>query len=74
MLKKIALPFFLSALAVMAQAPTSRPYPIDVDHSTVGFLVPILDGLSKVKGKFTDFAITLISPEIPRLTRLVLAI
>ena len=30
---------------------------IDANHSTVGFSVPILNGLSKVTGKFTDFSI-----------------
>lgn len=53
---------FLSAL-VAAQTPAGKPYPIDVNHSTVGFSVPIMGGLSKVSGKFTDFAITLNNDE-----------
>ena len=28
---------------------------VDHNHSTIGFAIPILGGLSKVTGKFTDF-------------------
>ena len=63
MLKRTVLPVLLFAVTVAAQVSTSRPYPIDNNHSTVGFSVPILGGLSQVKGKFTDFAITLNNDE-----------
>ena len=64
MLKRIVLPVLLFAIAVAAQqATTTRPYPIDNNHSTVGFSVPILGGLSQVKGKFNEFAITLNNDE-----------
>jgi len=63
MLKRTVLPVLLFSITVMAQVSTSRPYPIDNNHSTVGFSVPILGGLSQVKGKFTDFAITLNNDE-----------
>ena len=63
MLKRIVLPVLLFTITVMAQVSTSRPYPIDNNHSTVGFSVPILGGLSQVRGKFTDFAITLNNDE-----------
>jgi polyisoprenoid-binding protein YceI len=53
----------LFTLVVLAQVPAARPYPIDNNHSTVGFSVPIFGGLSQVKGKFTDFAITLNNDE-----------
>ncbi len=46
------------ALTFLAAAPALE-YKIDQNHSTIGFAVPILGGLSKVRGKFTDFAITL---------------
>src|ERR1044072_7085839 len=60
MLKRIVFVVLLLAVTVVAQdGATTRPYPIDNNHSTVGFSVPILGGLSQVKGKFTDFAITL---------------
>jgi polyisoprenoid-binding protein YceI len=64
-LKRIFVPLcsLLLTIAVVAQVLTSRPYPIDNGHSTVGFSVPILGGLSQVKGKFTDFAITLNNDE-----------
>jgi polyisoprenoid-binding protein YceI len=55
MLKK----FLAIALAVcfLAATPasTSTQYGVDKNHSTVGFSIPILGGLSKVRGKFTDF-------------------
>lgn len=64
MLKKTAFAVLLFSVTVVAQvANTARPYPIDNGHSTVGFSVPILGGLSQVKGKFTDFAITLNADE-----------
>jgi len=63
MLKRTVLPVVLFAITVVAQVSTSRPYPIDNNHSTVGFSVPILGGLSQVKGKFTDFAITINNDE-----------
>jgi polyisoprenoid-binding protein YceI len=63
MLKKTALAILLFSVTVAAQVANTRPYPIDRSHSTVGFSVPILGGLSQVKGKFTDFAITLSTDE-----------
>ena len=64
MLKKTVLPvLLLFAVTAVAQVATSRPYPIDNNHSTVGFSVPIFGGLSQVKGKFTDFTITLNNDE-----------
>jgi len=59
MLKKTILPVLLFAVTVVAQVSTGRPYPIDISHSTVGFSVPILGGLSQVTGKFNDYAVTL---------------
>ena len=65
MLKKTLLPvlLFFAVTAVAQVATTTRPYPIDNNHSTVGFSVPIFGGLSQVKGKFMDFAITLNNDE-----------
>jgi polyisoprenoid-binding protein YceI len=61
MLKKTLLVILLFMATAFAQTatPTTGTHPIDNAHSTVGFSVPILGGLSQVKGKFTDFAITL---------------
>ncbi len=63
MLKRTLLAVFLFAVTVGAQVTTPRPYPIDNNHSTVGFSVPIFGGLSQVTGKFTDFNITLLNDE-----------
>ncbi len=63
MLKRTVLTVLLLSVTVAAQVATTKPYPIDNGHSTVGFSVPILGGLSQVKGKFTDFAITLNADE-----------
>jgi len=63
MLKKSILMLLALSLTVVAQVSTAKQYPIDNNHSTVGFSVPILGGLSKVRGKFTDFAITLTNDE-----------
>jgi len=62
MLKRILLGVLLFT-AVAAQTGSSRLYPIDVNHSTIGFSVPIMNGLSKVTGKFTDFTVTLNNDE-----------
>jgi len=63
MLRKSILTLFALSLTVVAQVSTSKTYPIDNGHSTVGFSVPIMSGLSKVKGKFTDFTINLTNDE-----------
>ena len=56
-----AVLLFSTIIAAQANAP--RPYPIDNNHSTIGFSVPIMDGLSRVNGKFTDFTVTLTNDE-----------
>ena len=45
------------------QHDTARQYPIDTNHSTVGFTVSIMGGLSKVNGKFTDFMVNIANNE-----------
>jgi polyisoprenoid-binding protein YceI len=62
MLKRVLLGVLLFG-AVAAQTSSSRLYPVDVNHSTIGFSVPIMSGLSKVTGKFTDFTVTLNNDE-----------
>ena len=59
MFRKTILTILVCSITLMAQVSTGKPYPIDMNHSNVGFSVPIMNGLSKVKGKFTDFAVTL---------------
>ena len=53
----------LFSTVTAAQVNTARQYPIDTNHSTVGFSVSIMDGLSRVNGKFTDFTVTLTNDE-----------
>jgi polyisoprenoid-binding protein YceI len=59
MFRKTVLTILVCSITLVAQVSTGKPYPIDMNHSNVGFSVPIMNGLSKVKGKFTDFAVTL---------------
>ena len=63
MLKRILLGVLIFGTVAVSQTGSARQYPIDVNHSTVGSSVPIMNGLSKVTGKFTDFSITLINDE-----------
>jgi len=62
MFKATVLALLLFCFAV-GQTDTTRPYPIDANHSTVGFNVSIMNGLSRVSGKFTDFTVTLSNDE-----------
>jgi polyisoprenoid-binding protein YceI len=39
------------------------PFKVDHNHSTIGFDVPIMGGLSKVQGKFTDFDVAVVYDE-----------
>lgn len=59
MLRKSIFALLIFSVTVMGQTATTRNFPIDNGHSTVGFSVPILGGLSQVRGKFTEFTITL---------------
>jgi len=49
---------FLSLLTFIPVGHAAE-YGVDAAHSTVGFSVPILGGLSKVRGKFSDFTATI---------------
>ncbi|MGH7451898.1 MAG: YceI family protein, partial [bacterium] len=52
--------FFIFTLAlVSAQAQTSDTVKVEPNHSTIGFVVPIAGGITKVTGKFADFKATL---------------
>lgn len=63
MLKATLAAVLLFSTITIGQVETARQYRIDYNHSTVGFSVPIMDGLSKVNGKFTDFTVTLTNDE-----------
>jgi polyisoprenoid-binding protein YceI len=53
-----------AALAVVLAALPAQPavtkYDADVAHSNVGFSIPILGGLSHVRGKFNDFSVEIV--------------
>jgi polyisoprenoid-binding protein YceI len=55
----------LASAALRAQDKPAGPPPFKVDHnhSTIGFEVPIMGGLSKVPGKFTDFDVAVVYDE-----------
>jgi polyisoprenoid-binding protein YceI len=46
-------------VALSASGLRAADYKIDRNHSNIGFSVPILEGLSRVHGKFTDFTVEL---------------
>lgn len=47
-------------LAALPAYPAVTKYDADVAHSNVGFSVPILGGLSHVRGKFNDFTVEIV--------------
>jgi len=56
------LPVALLALilAVLPVNSAVTKYAADMAHSNVGFSIPILGGLSSVRGKFTDFTVEMV--------------
>ncbi|HXN98143.1 MAG TPA: YceI family protein [Candidatus Acidoferrales bacterium] len=46
-----------------SQAPASPLMKVDHNHSTIGFQVPIMGGLSTVPGKFTDYDLAIVYDE-----------
>ena len=61
----LSLVGIFATAAIHAQDKPAAPSPTKVDHnhSTIGFAVPILGGLSKVTGKFTDYDLTILYDE-----------
>lgn len=57
MLRKIGSVFVLALVVAAAPAVYSAvtKYDADTAHSNIGFSIPILGGLSNVRGKFSDF-------------------
>jgi polyisoprenoid-binding protein YceI len=47
-------------LAALPAYPAVTKYDADVAHSNVGFSIPILGGLSQVRGKFNDFSVEIV--------------
>jgi polyisoprenoid-binding protein YceI len=56
-----ALAVSLAFGTVAFAAPTT--YQVDTAHSNVAFAVPILGGLARVRGKFTDFKVDIVHDE-----------
>jgi polyisoprenoid-binding protein YceI len=56
--------FILTLLALLITAApffaATTSYKIDANHSNIGFAVPIMGGLSQVRGKFTDFTVNIV--------------
>ena len=58
--KKLPVLGFVLLLTVTCAFGASTKYDIDVAHSNVGFSIPIMGGLSHVRGKFTDFTVAIV--------------
>jgi polyisoprenoid-binding protein YceI len=58
MMKKIFAAIFFVSLLTLIPVGRAEELNIDTLHSTIGFSVPILGGLSKVRGKFSEFTAT----------------
>jgi polyisoprenoid-binding protein YceI len=56
-----ALAVALASGAAALAAPAT--YEVDTNHSNVAFAVPILGGLARVRGKFTDFNVRIVYDE-----------
>lgn len=65
MLKKYLMLQAVVCCLLLIASPVSNAatYEVDTAHSTVGFSVPILGGLSQVSGKFSDFTATIVYDE-----------
>ncbi len=59
MTKKFFAAIFLLGLLTFIPVGQASELNVDAAHSTVGFSVPILGGLSMVRGKFADFTATI---------------
>lgn len=57
--KFFILPLIALLLATPFFAATTK-YDTDVAHSNIGFSTPIMGGLSHVRGKFTDFTVSIV--------------
>lgn len=61
MRRKLFVPSLLALLLVaMPFFAAVTKYDTDANHSNVGFSIPIMGGLSHVRGKFTDFKVEIV--------------
>jgi polyisoprenoid-binding protein YceI len=51
----VSLLLFVGVLMASPFTDDPKPFRIDINHSNIGFAVPIAGGLSKVRGKFSEF-------------------
>jgi polyisoprenoid-binding protein YceI len=58
-IKPLAILLGILMVATSAIAAVTK-YDIDTAHSNVGFSIPIMGGLSQVRGKFTDFTVAIV--------------
>ncbi len=54
------LPLLVLLITAAPFFAATTTYKIDAAHSNIGFSVPIMGGLSQVRGKFTDFTVTIV--------------
>jgi polyisoprenoid-binding protein YceI len=59
MLKKVFAATLFLSLVTLVPVSRAEDFNVDAAHSTVGFSVSILNGLSKVRGKFSEFTTTI---------------
>lgn len=59
MLRKLFAVTLLFGMLTVIPASHASELAVDAAHSNVGFAIPILNGLSNVRGKFTDFTVTI---------------
>lgn len=62
-LSSLLASLLILAFAVEAQGPGTFNFKLDTNHSNIGFAVPIWDGLSSVRGKFTNFTAEIVYDE-----------
>ena len=58
--RSFILPLLILLVASTSFLAATTKYETDVAHSNIGFSVPIAGGLSTVRGKFTDFNVSIV--------------
>jgi polyisoprenoid-binding protein YceI len=59
MLRKFVAVALFATLLTFVPVGHATEFNVDMAHSNVGFSIPILGGLSRVRGKFGEFAVTI---------------
>jgi polyisoprenoid-binding protein YceI len=58
--RKLSVALLAVLLVAIYTSAATTTYDIDVAHSNIGFSIPILGGLSHVRGKFNDFTVVIV--------------